>query len=114
SSSIPAVRKIGPTIAFGFVRPLCETHWPESALVVTAPSISGVSTTPDDVADVPITPCTNSGTNEIVPNMAKPTRPIENTLAVTVDDARIRSNGSTGSDTRRSHQVKTAISAAAT
>jgi hypothetical protein len=30
--------------------------------VVTAPSMSGVSTTPDDAADVPITPCTNSGT----------------------------------------------------
>ena len=29
--------------------------------VVTAPSISGVSTTPDEVAVVPITPCTKSG-----------------------------------------------------
>src|SRR5207248_654799 len=48
-------------------------------LVVTAPSINGVSTTPDDVADVPITPCTNSGTYVIVPNMAMPTRHMQDT-----------------------------------
>ena len=29
---------------------------------MTAPSVNGVSTTPEDAADVPITPCTNSGT----------------------------------------------------
>ncbi len=50
-------------------------------LVVTAPSMNGVSTTPDDVAEVPITPCTNSGTNAIVPNIAMATSPAH-------DDAR--------------------------
>src|SRR6266849_4473370 len=51
--------------------------------VVTAPSISGVRTTPDDVAEVPITPCTNSGTYEIVPNIAIPTSAMERTLDAT-------------------------------
>ena len=62
SSTMPAVRAIGPAIAFGRTRPLRETHWPERKLAVTAPSMSGVSTTPDEVADVPTTPCTNRGT----------------------------------------------------
>ena len=114
SSSSPAISTGGPTSAFGLYRPLRETHWPDRKLVATAPSISGVRTTPESVADVPITPCTNRGTNEIVPNIANPTRPIESTLDVTVEDARIRSNGSTGSGTRRSHQAKTASSTAAT
>src|SRR5438046_2383209 len=39
-------------------------------LVVTAPRISGVRTTPDDVAEVPITPWTNSRTKLIGPNHA--------------------------------------------
>jgi hypothetical protein len=60
--NIPTVRTIGPAIAFGRTRPLRDTHCPDRTDAVTAPSISGVSTTPDDVADVPITPCTNSGT----------------------------------------------------
>ena len=48
--------------------------------VVTAPSISGVSTTPDDVADVPITPWTKSGTYEIVPNITMPISPMQRML----------------------------------
>src|SRR5712691_7461351 len=47
----------------------------------TAPSISGVSTTPDDVADVPITPWTKSGTKAIVPSIALPTRATLGTIA---------------------------------
>ena len=61
-STIPVVRTIGPAPAFGRTRPLRDTHCPEMNDAVTAPSINGVSTTPDDVADVPITPWTNSGT----------------------------------------------------
>ena len=68
---------------------------------VTAPSISGVSTTPDDVADVPITPCTNSGTKAIVPNIAIPTSAMQSRLAATVG-FRIRSNGRIVSGTRPS------------
>jgi hypothetical protein len=45
--------------------------------------------------------------------MAMPTSPIESTLAVTVEDARIRSNGRTGSRTRRSTNANTMSSAAA-
>ena len=56
SSTIPAVSAIGPAIAFGRTRPLRDTHWPEMKLAVTAPSMSGVSTTPEEVADLPITP----------------------------------------------------------
>ena len=69
--------------------------------VVTAPSISGVSTTPDDVADVPITPCTKSGTYEIVPNIAMPTSAMQATLPATIGLRRI-SNGRIGSRARRS------------
>ena len=64
--------------------------------VVTAPSISGVRTTPDDVADVPITPCTKSGTYEIVPNIAIPTSAMHATLPATIGLRRI-SNGRIGS-----------------
>ena len=77
---------------------------------MTAPSISGVSTTPEDVADVPITPCTKSGTYAIVPNIAIPTRPMQATLAETVR-SRSRSNGRIGSGTRRSISAKSASSA---
>src|SRR5919197_1093836 len=96
SRNTPAVSTIGPAIAFGRVRPLRETHCPERTLAVTAPSISGVSTTPDDVADVPITPWTNSGTYEIVPNIAIPTSAMHATLAVTTR-LRSTSNGRIGS-----------------
>src|SRR6476646_4347961 len=81
-------------------------------LAVTAASMRGVRTTPEDVAEVPITPCTNSGTYEIVPNMANPTRPIDSTLALTVDDDRIKSKGRIGSGTRDSIRANTASSRA--
>src|SRR5260370_40716559 len=81
--------------------------------VVTAPSISGVRTTPDDVAEVPITPCTNSGTYEIVPNIAIPTSAIQATLDATTA-LRNTSNGRIGSRTRRSVTANRTSSAAAT
>ena len=53
-------------------------------LVVTAPSMNGVRTTPEDVADVPMTPCTNRGTKAIVPSIAMPTSATQTMLAATV------------------------------
>ena len=79
----------------------------------TAPSISGVRTTPDEVADVPITPCTKSGTYEIVPNIAIPTSAMQATLPATIGLRRI-SNGRIGSRARRSTSAKTASRTAAT
>ena len=38
-------------------------------LVTMAPSMSGVSTMPELVAVLPMTPCTNSGRNMMAPNM---------------------------------------------
>src|SRR6266576_3136483 len=81
-------------------------------LVVTAPRISGVRTTPDDVAEVPITPWTKSGTKLIVPNIAAPTSAMHATLEATVW-LRSRSNGIIGSTTRRSISPKAAIRMAA-
>ena len=69
---------------------------PEIALAMTAPSISGVSTTPDEVAEVPITPCTKSGTKLIVPNIAMPTSAMQAMLEATIW-FRSRSNGRIGS-----------------
>ena len=77
-------------------------------LVVTAPRISGVSTTPDDVAEVPITPWTKSGTKLIVPNMAAPTSAMHATLEETVW-LRSKSNGRIGSTTRCSTSPNAAI-----
>src|SRR6476620_151443 len=77
-------------------------------LAVTAASMRGVRTTPEDVAEVPITPCTNSGTYEIVPNIANPTRPIDSTLDLTVDDDRISPKGRICSGTRDSIRANTA------
>src|SRR5438445_10808690 len=77
--------------------------------VVTAPSISGVRTTPDDVAEVPITPCTNSGTDEIVPNITIPTSAMQRTLDATTG-LRSTSNGRIGSRTRRSITANAASS----
>ena len=45
-------------------------------MATTAPSTNGVRTTPDEVAEVPITPWTKSGTNAIVPTIAIADRPI--------------------------------------
>src|SRR5438105_2668468 len=73
-----------------------ETSWPETMLVVTAPSMNGVRTTPEEVAEVPITPWTKSGTNAIVPSIAIPTSPTQTMLAATVRSRR-RSNGRIGS-----------------
>ena len=78
----------------------------------TAPRMSGVRTTPEDVADVPITPCTNSGTNAIVPNIAIPTSATEATPAATVR-WRKRSKGRMGSFTCRSTSVNSASRTAA-
>ena len=39
-------------------------------LVTMAPSISGMRMMPELVADLPSTPCTNSGRNMMAPNMA--------------------------------------------
>src|SRR6266540_6413753 len=113
SSTMPAVRTIGPAIAFGRVLPLWETHWPEMKLAVTAPSISGVSTTPDEVADVPITPWTKSGTKEIVPNIAIPTSAMQARHDATTG-FRSSENGRIGSGTRRSYTRKVAKATAAT
>jgi hypothetical protein len=77
-----------------------------------APTISGVRTTPEDVAEVPITPWTKSGTKLIVPNIAAPTRAMHATLPATVS-LRRRSNGRIGSGTRRSTRAKTARTTAA-
>ena len=79
---------------------------------MTAPSISGVSTTPDEVADVPITPCTKSGTYEIVPNIAIPTSAMQATLPATIGLRRI-SNGRIGSRARRSTSANAPSSTAA-
>src|SRR5439155_1900723 len=81
-------------------------------LVVTAPRISGVRTTPDDVAEVPITPWTKRGTKLIVPNIAAPTSAMQATLEATVW-LRSRSNGRIGSGTRRSTNANTASRTAA-
>ena len=54
---------------------------------------------------MPITPCTNSGTKLIVPNIAAPTSAMQATLAETVW-FRKRSNGRIGSGTRRSTSAK--------
>src|SRR5438045_1647199 len=81
--------------------------------VITAPSMSGVSTTPDDVADVPITPCTNNGTYEIVPNIAIPTRAMQATLEATIG-FRKTSNGRIGSAAPRSTKTNRTSSPTAT
>src|SRR5947208_10827229 len=73
-------------------------------LVVIAPRISGVSTTPDDVAEVPITPWTKSGTKLIVPNMAAPTSAMHATLEETVW-LRSKSNGRIGFVDRKSTRL---------
>ena len=62
-----------------------------------APSMSGVSTTPDEVAEVPITPCTKSGTKLIVPNIAIPTSPIAERRSTATVGLRSRSKGRIGS-----------------
>jgi hypothetical protein len=71
-----------------------------------------VSTTPEEAADVPITPCTNSGTYEIVPNIAIPTSAMHATLAATIGLRRIV-NGRIGSRVRRSASANAARSTAA-
>ena len=71
------------------------------ALAVTAPSMNGVSTTPEEVADVPITPWTKSGTKAIVPTIAIADRPTEATPAATIG-LRRNSNGRIGSFALRS------------
>ena len=91
---------------------MCETSCPVRSDVVTAPSISGVSTTPDDVADVPITPCTKSGTYEIVPNIAMPTSAMHAILPATIGLRRM-SNGRIGSGARRSTDANVTSSTAA-
>ncbi len=74
--------------------------------------MSGVSTTPEDVAEVPITPCTKSGTYEIVPNIAIPTSAMQATLPATIG-LRSTSNGRIGSRARRSTSPKVASTTAA-
>ena len=64
-----------------------------------------MSTTPDEVAEVPITACTKSGTKLIVPNIAAPTSAMHATLEATVW-LRSRSKGRIGSGTRRSTSAK--------
>jgi hypothetical protein len=54
-----------------------------------------------------MTPCTNSGTKLIVPNIAAPTRAMHAMLEATVP-LRSRSKGMIGSRTRRSIRPKTA------
>src|SRR5262245_53030054 len=71
------------------------------ALAVTAPSMNGVKTTPEEVAEVPITPCTKSGTNAIVPTIAIADRPTDATPAATIG-LRRNSNGRIGSFALRS------------
>ena len=71
-----------------------------------------MSTTPDDDADEPITPCTNSGTNEIVPNIAIPTSAMQAMLPATIG-LRKSANGRIGSRERRSQNPKTASKIAA-
>jgi hypothetical protein len=71
--------------------------------------MNGIRTTPEAVADVPITPCTNNGTNAIVPTIAIAARPVANTPVATVG-CRSRSNGRIGSGARRSTNAKTVSS----
>src|SRR5262249_51846732 len=85
---------------------------PEMKLVTTAPRINGVRTMPDDVAEVPITPWTKSGTKLIVPNMAAPTSAMQATLEATVW-LRKRLKGRIGSGTPRSMKAKATDSTAA-
>lgn len=58
---MPTASTRGPRTAFQRYRPVRDTSCPVRIDVATALSISGVSTAPDEVADVPITPWTNSG-----------------------------------------------------
>src|SRR3989440_664774 len=69
--------------------------------IATQPKTNGMSTLPDAVADMPLTACRNSGTNEIAPNIAMPAR---NPVAAAARTTRLPNSrsGTIGSATRRS------------
>ena len=50
--------------------PVLARICPAPMLVTIAPIISGMRMMPELVADLPSTPCTNSGRNMMAPNMA--------------------------------------------
>src|SRR5205814_92058 len=75
--------------------------------MATQPSTNGMSTKPAAVADIPLTCCRNSGTNEIAPNIAMPDRNPFTPAASTMRWRKSR-NGMIGSRARRSTGTKAA------
>ena len=79
----------------------------------TMPSVIGIMTVPELVAEAPCAPCRKSGMNWIAPNMAKPR------VTVTSDETRkteLRNNASgitASSPARRAAQTKTPMNVAA-
>ena len=74
-------------------------------LVATHPSMSGMRTMPELVAETPMTFCMNSGMNTTAPNIATPNR---NAVAVVTlkIESRKSPSGITGSAARRSTPTK--------
>jgi hypothetical protein len=69
--------------------------------IATQPSVNGISTIPAAVADMPLTSCRKSGTNEIAPNIAMPARNPVDAPASTMRWPNMR-RGTMGSAARRS------------
>ena len=77
-------------------------------LVTMAPIMSGMRMMPELVADLPCTPCTNSGRNMMAPNMAADCRALAS--AETLNTRFSKSRGlMIGSAARSSRKTKTTV-----
>src|SRR5439155_11055868 len=104
SSQNPTSITIVPLTTPPLYRPNLVRARPVSTLETTQPSISGISTTPEFVADVPITRCMNTGMYTIAPNMPAPSTSAAASPTDTMDSRNIPI-GSAGSGARSSCQT---------
>ena len=112
SRYIPTTSTMPPATTSSRYLPIRDTSSPASVLETTMPSIIGVVTTPELVADAPRTPCTNIGMKVIAPNMPIPMRNVT-PLATTKTRLRKSSGGMIGSSARLSVCTKAMAPSAA-
>lgn len=93
-------------------RPVREMNWPLTMLLTTIASSMGTRISPELVALLPITPCTNTGRKKMAPNMVMATP-----MPAMFENAKIlllnRCSGRTGSGARLSTQTNAARSTSA-
>ena len=108
SIATPTVHSAVPMIGYRRYRPVTLIRRPVMIEARVSPPIIGTTSSPESVADAPVTVWRNSGRNEVAPNIRAPRRKLirKHTVAIRLRNSR---SGRIGSSTLRSWAMNATV-----